>query len=321
MGMRITDTVSASVNYTVTSVDHTIKQIANSPTGVKKVLQLTTKIFKAIDLYYETNLSDRELTHAMKGTIDLIGFYSSYKDLIYWVNLFSKESLDQKALEDSISSSLCASHKKDSKQKKIARQVFEEVMKKEVFHSKGEVLRAIEISLTQHGYTAEKAQQIASHVIVQQKRRSPVELLYKACFTTTNLGGNLLNLQKMHVLDLSRFVSTIGTQSPVFMFVIKVGADAALGTIASAGLILSIGETSHKLIIQGMKHYSAANQKEKEEAYQELQRALIDLFADSVELAATALPLIYTLNPTTVLAFALVSKGTGLVCFLIKDGH
>lgn len=321
MGIRITDTISGSVNYTITSADHTIKKIANSPTGVKKILQLTTRIFKAIDLYYESNLSDREFTHAMKGTIDLIGFYGSYKDLIYWVNLFSKESVDHEALQGSIDSSLCASHKNDSKQKILAKQVFDEVMNKETFHSKGEIIQAIEISLTQHGYTPEKAHQIASHVIVQQKKRSSVELLYKACFTVTNLGGNLLNLQKMHVLDLTRFASTIGTQSPVFMLVIKVGADVALGTIASAGLILLIGQTSHKVVVDGMKYYSAAKGQEKEEAYKELCAGLIDLFADSTELAATALPLIYALNPPTILAFALVSKGTGLICFLIKDGH
>ena len=251
--MRIGDKILGSVNYSMTSVDDYIKKIANSPTGVKKILQLTTKIFQAIDLYYKSNLSDREFSHAMKGTIDLIGFYGSYKDLVYWVNLFSKESLDHEALKASIDSSLCASHKNDSKQKKIAQRVFEEVMQNETFHSKGEILQAIEISLIKNGYTPEKAHQIVSHVTVQQKNRSSVELLYKACFTATNLGGNILNLQKMHVLDLSRLASTIGTQSPVFMFVIKLGTDKVLGPIGIAGLILVIGKTSHQAIMDGMK--------------------------------------------------------------------
>lgn len=317
--MKLGDKICRSVNYGMTCIDHTIKEIITDPGGVKKVLQLATKIFKAIDLYYDTNLSDREFSHAMKGTLDLIGFYGSYKDLIYWMNLFSKKNLDQRALESSINSALCAPYKdNNAAQQELARRVFQKVMENETFHSKGDVLEAIEKSLIEEGYAKNQAKIIAGFVKVQQKKRSSVELVYTACFTVTNLGGNLLNLQKMQILDLTRFASTIGNQSPIFMFVVRIGSDMVLGTIATAGLVLVLGESANKVRIHGWEYYHADTEEKREEAYKELRKGLIHLAATSTDLAATALPLIFVMNPTTILAFALVSKGTGLICFLIK---
>lgn len=320
--MRLIDSISRTVNYGMTSVDHTIKKIATTPSAVKKVLQIAGKTFAAFDLYHTGIIQKREITHVMKGTTDLIEFYGSYKNLMYWVNLFSKESIDQEVLQKSIDSSLSASHLNTNdikKQKKLAKQIFIEVMAKETYHSKSEVLEAIKVSLTNHGYTPIKAKQVAERVIVKQKTDSPVKIFYMACFTVADLGSNILTLKKWNILDLSSLAATIGSQSRVFMFVAKVGADTVLGIVASAGLILVVGEASYRIIVNARKIYSTATPRDNtDQAYKELRSAFIDLVGGVTDLAATTAPLFFALNPPALIALALVSKGTGLVCFLIK---
>jgi hypothetical protein len=193
------------------------------------------------------------------------------------------------------------------------------VMAKEAYHSKGEVIEAIKVSLTNHGYTPKKAQVIAERVIVKQKADSPVKVFYMACFTIADLGGNILTLKKWNILDLSHLAAAIGSQSRIFMFVINLGTDTVLGVIGSAGLVLTVGEASYRAIIHARKLYSTAtNTQNQDKASKELRNALIDLVGGVTDLAATATPLIFALNPPTLIALALVSKGTGLVCFLVK---
>ena len=95
----------------MTHLDDAVKKIAGNPAAVKKALQFTTKTFEAIDLYYGSQIHSSEIAHTMKGTIDIIVFYGTYKNLIFWLNQFSKESIDQETLRKSIYVSLSASHK------------------------------------------------------------------------------------------------------------------------------------------------------------------------------------------------------------------
>ena len=318
--MRIVESISDSVNYGMTNVDHVVKKIVSNPSAVKKVLQIATKTFAAFDLYSTGKIQDREITHLMKGTIDLIGFYTSYKHIMYWMNLFSKESIDQEALKQSIENSLCGVNKQSkisASQKKLASKVFATVMVQEIYHSKTEVLNVIKLTLQKEGYSAEKAEQVAKRILVSQKSRPRIELFYMACFTVADIGSSILTLQKWHLLTLSKVAANIGSQSRIFLFVIDLGADMVLGSVASAGLILVIGELSHRAILHGMEYYSV-NGKEKEVAYQKLSKDLMEILTNALDLAATASPLIFTLSPPTLVALALISKGTGLVYYLAK---
>jgi hypothetical protein len=319
--VRLVDSISASVNYQVTTIDHSIKKIAGNPSAVKKVLQLANKIFEAMDLYYIGSGQKRDITEASKGTIDLIGFFGTYKNLMYWVNPFSKESLDQQALRKSIKSSLCASHrnKKEMKaQKFLAGDVFKEIMAGESYHSRGEILDALKASLVKRGYKEKKAKQIAERVIVQQKSRPIVQIAYSACFTVADLGGNLMTLKKWRILDLAPLAASIGSKSRVFMVVVNFGVDRVLGTVASAGLILVVGDAAYRSINQAIKLYYAADTEEEAAAYKELRNAILDLLASSVDLAATVAPLLFVLNPPVIVALAIVAKGTGVFCILIR---
>lgn len=320
--MRLVDSISCSVNHGMTGIDHAVKKIAASPSTAKDVLQLAVKAFAAFDLYHIGEIRDREMTHVMQGTTDFIEFYGSYKNLMYWVNLFSKESIDQKVLQESINSSLSALRpikRKNSTQKKLAKQIFIEVIAKEAYHSKNEVIEAVKASLIKHGYTSSEAEQVVEHVIIQQKSDSLVKVFYMACFTLADLGSNILTLKNWNILDFSHLATVIGSQSRVSMFVIDLGMDTVLGVIASAGLVLAIGEASYRAIVNTQKIYATTiSSKTTNKAHEELQDALIDLTSGVVDLAATAAPLFFTLNPPTLIALALVSKGTGVMFFLIR---
>lgn len=320
--MRLIDSIYRTVNYGMTRVGCAIERIATTPSAVKKALQVADKTFAAFDLYFKGKTCEREITQVMKGIVDFIGFYGSYKNLMYWANLFSKDSIDQKLLQESIDSSLSASHlnpNDELNQKALSKQVFDEVMAKESYYSNGEVIEAIKVSLEKHGYTSEKAKQVAERIIVRQKVDSPVKVFYMACFTVADLGGNILTLKKWNILDLSKLAAAIGSQSRAFRFTVDLRADKVLGIIGSTGIALALGEASYRAITHASKIYSAKTSlKEKDEAYKELRNAFLNILSGVIDLAATAAPLIYELNSSALVALALISKGTGLVCLLVK---
>lgn len=319
--MTITSIVSSPINYGMTVADQTIKKIATSPSAVKKVLGLTTKIYAAFDLSQVGHSQKREITKVMSDTMSLIGIYSSYKSVMYWVYLFSKESLDTAKLEDSLKSSLCASHidKDDiAKQEKIAERVFADVMLKKSYHSKGEVQQVLKASLELNGYSPLKAQQISELVIIQQKSRPLVELIATACDGIGDMADTLSTLKKWNILDLSGLVSSIGSQSPVFMFVMNAATSTALGTIACVGLVFAVGNDSYHVIMEGLKYSRSGDPKEKEGVSKKMRDSLLDLASHGTDLAAVAAPLLFALNPATLIAMSLVSKGTGLACILAR---
>lgn len=320
--MKLIDSIYGAVNYRVTQLASIVKKVGTSPSLSKKFLQVISKSFEAYDWHHIGYVKDRKITSVMKGATELIGFYGTFNNLMYWANLFSKESLDQGVLKESIESSLCSSHtdpRDIEKQKKIAQKVFEEVMAEEKYYSRGEVFDALKISLEKHGYRdPAKAEAIANRVIVQQKERPLTQRLYMVCFTIADLGGNILTLKKWNILDLSHIAASIGSQSPVFMFIVDLGAETVLGVVASAGLVLVVGEATYRTIIHGMKLYNATDPEERKKAYQEFRNAGLDLLAGGTDLVYVAAPLLFALNPPAIVALAIVAKGTGLVCALVR---
>ncbi len=139
-----------------------------------------------------------------------------------------------------------------------------------------------------------------------------------ACFTVAELGSSVLVLKKWDMISLAQVSATIGSQSRVLTFVVNLGANTVLSSIATAGLIVYVGETSYQAMIHGMQFYSAGEQRGKEQAYQELCHDLLNLIEGSTDLVALTAPLIFTLNPSVIVALALLSRGTGIVCFLIR---
>lgn len=159
--------------------------------------------------------------------------------------------------------------------------------------------------------------QPSEKAITQQKTRPMIQLIYKACFTIVDLGNNIVTLKKWNILDLSHFAARIGRRSPVAMFAVNLGISVCLKVVASAGLILVVGHAASRSIHYGIK-YSRSEGQMKKETYQELRNALLDLFSAGSDLAGTAAPLLFTLNPSLFVAISLFSKSTGLVCILVR---
>ena len=325
--MELVNSIFSFLNYETKKVTQKAHQIATNPSAVKKTFQIVGKLFATVDLSYGNEVLKRPITEAMKGTTDSIEFYGSFKNIMFWINPFSKESLDQTILLDSLKSSLSASHTDPieiKKQQKRAKGVFRDVMVEKDFNSKGEVLESIRGSLENHGYTSPKAQQIAERVFIQQKSRPALVVLSMVCFTVADLGSNLMTLKKWGILDLSKLAAQIGGQSRIFLFVFKLGAETVLGTVASVALIFAASDASYRIYVNTRKYYYAkanpilALPGEKEEAYKGLRNATLDLISSGVDLVSAATPLLFTLNPPVVVALAIIAKGTGLICILVR---
>ncbi len=323
--MQLVDSVSSSVNRGATTIVEAVNKIATNPSAGKKVLQISVKVFAAVDLYYGRGTQRRPITDAMKGTINLIEGYGSFKNMTFWVYLFSKSTIDEKALARSLKTSLtadCQNQKQLGNQEKLAQQVYQQVMSdKAVYHSKGEVRRAIKATLETKKYTSEQAQLIADQVIVRQKSRPVIQLLTSACFTISDLGGNLLTLKEWGIWDLSQLsavANRLGAQSPVFAVVVKVGAETSLRLFATAGLSFSFGHAAYRAITNASKWYQAAAAEDKNKARKELRNAMLDLFSSGTDLAATVTPLLFVVSPQTMIILAITAKTTGLICILIR---
>ena len=344
--------VTDIVNYSLVKIDHSVKKIAQDLGAVRKVLQFATSLFAAIDLAKTGEIQKHEITQVMKGAGDLIKLYGCYKNLMYWIRPFSKETLDQEALKQSIelifvdslnfseSQEVQGNQKSNAKAKvgtqnkktgkpikkmekanEKAEELFKEIMK-ETFYSKGKVLKIIQDKLQtkKYGsYNKEKAIEVSRLITIKQKERSPIELFYKACLTVADVGDNLLTLQKWKMLDVSALAASIGGQSRVFVFLKEVGVSKILGPIAIAGLVVSYGNTTVKIFILAKTYYSLSPGEDKKLIQKKLSAELISFISTTTDFAATIVPFVFIVNPPTVVALALISKGVGLVCFLAKD--
>jgi hypothetical protein len=308
--MDIIDSISSSISYGTSVGTQAIHKLATNPSATKKILQLITKIFAAKDLYDGRDIQDRPVTDAMKGSVDIIEFYGSFKDVMFWINPFSKESLDQEVLLESLKSSLGAD---------VGPVVFKNVMSKANFNSKQEVLKEIQVQTEVHTHSSKKAQEVAHKVILKQKERSITQVLSAVCFTVADIGSNVMCLKKwgLDLAPLASIAAQMGNQSRVFLFVINLGADTVLKGVASVGLAVTFGDASYRAVVNGYKYYHASA-KEKDQVYKELKNALLDIAASGTDLAALAIPLVFTLNPPAVVALALIAKGTGIIVILLR---
>lgn len=319
--MKVCDSFSDSIHYCIANIDDVVKKISGNPAAVKKTLQFAIKIFEAIDLYYGSHVHRSEIAVAMKETIDLIVFYGTYRNFLFWLNHFSKDSIDHKILYHSIRLALSASHTSKVEinlQHQLAEKVFMSVMAKENYYCKRDVLDVIEGILLNSGYSDENAKYIAGTINIQQKNRSPLQLIYSACFTITDLGSNILNLKKWNIVAISQLSISIGIESRIFIFVVDLTSNKIFGMIASAGLLALLSENSYKTVIQAMDYYSMTDNEEKEKAYKKLQISVLGVCAGALDVITITTPMMFTLNPAAIVTLGVVSKGVGLIYFLVR---
>lgn len=318
-----------SVNYVTTTVIKKIGEVATNPSAVKKVLQITTKSVAAFDLMtHEDGFQGGgsfggPATEAMKGTIQVIGFYSIYKDLVFWINPFSKETLDRKALLQSFSTAMANSAGNSaaevSQRAAVVQGVFDEVMRTDAFYSRDEVREALRNKLLDRHIEIVKVDEIVQGITIKQKERPLALIVASIFFTIVDVLDNAVTLDKWGILSLSKIAAELG-KFPVLGFVMKVGIDTAIGIFASAALLVTFGNATYRAYKNAKKIYqnTDADPAKMEKAYKKFRAAIIDMVSNFTDLIATSVPLIFSRNPAVLIAFALISKGTGLVCILIK---
>lgn len=355
--MGFIDSVSSTFNYHITSFNQTIeKKIAATPSAAKKCFQLVYKSFAVFDLLKFGRVVERPLINSLKSSKEVIDFYSSYKDIVYWINPFSKETLEQDALKKSIKDALCWS--KDAEefqfQEEIAKQVFNDVMSEKSLHSQGQVREAIRKSLKKHSTVKleKQIQIIVTQIQVNKKKSSFVQLFYKKEITQKkyeNLEGDKLiellvsriQIRKKKrsfvqilfmicftITDLWESIETLKKWKILDLSNLanKMGippqlfskADHIRGMIFCSGLVLFMGEKISQIGKLTSQIRKLANEEERSKKQSDLKIKLIDLLNATVELVAAATPLLYKTNPVHIHILSIIAKGTGLICFLSK---
>ncbi len=322
-------TLDRYINY----IKQNVEKIFTDPSISKKTLQFSGKLMTAYDLY-----TGKEhaliLRNHMKGTVNILEFYGSFKNVVFWMNPFSKKSMDQELLAKTLEIALLAHpYFQDQEGKelgqKVAKAVVIEVMDQKDFVDQQEVRDIIIESLQQYRFDEVDAARIAAAVKIQNQSRSPIELLSMVCFTIGDLADNILTLQKWGMVELSSLAAEMGQRSPILTIVIKVGAERVIGILAVSGLTLLFsdatfraGKAFYYVIVNRPKGINVPPDKDQEEnrskAVQELKGALFDMAKIGIDLGATAVPLFFTLNPAVALGLGIFSKGTGLICALAR---
>lgn len=322
------DSINYYINYSSTNTMQTVTKVATNPSATKKLLQITSKVIAALDLY-EGRSHCPELLKSAGGTIETIGFYGTAKNIIFWINPFSKDSMDQTALQQSLKNAVSLHRTPKADQptnEEFTKEIFAELMKQRNFLNRCEVITSLKDVLQNQDCDETSINNIANHVTVQQKSR-PISLIVSSiCFTTTDLVENILTLKKWGIIDLAGIGAQMGN-IPVFAsimdsraasFLADLGVGKTMGIIATVGLTASLGGASYRFVIFIIQYYNADEEKVKDEIYKEIRSAGLDLLSSGTDLAATALPLIFAINLPVMIGMTLVAKTTGLVIILIR---
>ncbi len=320
--MHFLDNSIRSINYTTTLISQTVNRVIYDHLAVKKALQVSSKIMEIYDWYKSKDYYEISIKN-LEGTIDLINFYITFRNIIYWIHPFSKESFDQQVFLGSIKNlldNLNLNINIDEKNKiNQVDQIFNEVIRQEAYYSKGEVRHTLKNSLIIHGFTPQVAEEIVKQVIIKQKKEPLIKSLIMVCYTLKDLGNNLITLKKWELFDLAKDVGCIGRKSRLITFLIHLGFNKVLGTIDCVGLILVLGEAGHRFVTAYCNRYEADRREEKERNVKQLKTAFYEILTSSVDLIYTAVPLLVPLRNPTIIFLAIFAKGTGLVCLLLKN--
>lgn len=314
---NLLSSINQSINKSIVFVDEKIDTASRNPNAVKKILQLSNKIYSAIDLYREGIIKSRKINIAAQSTIDIIIFYSTYKNVLFWINPFSKNSMDQKVLKDSLEISLNGVTHDKTQKKEIAERIFGAIMKSRSIYNTDDVVNIIGKEL-EKDVSKDKAHEIAKNIVIQNKSRGLPSIIAKAFFTLGDFGENLVTLKKWEVWDFSIIAASLGSQTLGFKIITKASSAQILGSLYSIGSSITLGHSAYKAVRLSLK-LKQSPKEDKKAIKKEIRNALLDLANASADLAATASPLLFALNPPVITALAIIAKGTGVICIFARS--
>ena len=257
-----------------------------------------------------------EFANNLKGTVELMDFHKTFKNIFFWLNLFSKEALDQNLLLESLRTSVNTYNLGNPNLRIDAKVIFDEAMNGGVYYRKKMVYEALKKSLSQHHCTFEQADEILKTVTVEQRQYLIIKKLSIFCFTLADIGGNLMTLNKWGFVNLANHVKQ--KDEKLYIKGVNLTVEAVIGIIASAGLALAVIDAAFRTYnaYVSLSHVNQAGEEKK--FYKELKSALLDIVSSGADLIYTVAPLVMKLEQRTTIILAIFAKGVGLICILLR---
>lgn len=345
--MGAVSNIRQDFNHYIIEGDKKVKKLVSTPAAIKKLFQTTMKAVALLDLARLGEVVQHKMTDAMDGSIKLIGFYYTYKNLMFWINPFTKESIDREKLKSSLQiffNTHFHIQMNEPDSKKIADEVIEKVMSKGEYQNRDQVLTELKIAIRFSTTLKEKMKnsssfntllsdddrmkyidstlkQIDTSLMITQVKRTTAEIIANLSFTIADFGDNLLTLSDWGVKSLSTLARSFGQRIPVYgSRIVKFGAKNLLGTIYSVGFIFILGNTTIQIRkkYNKLKYNTALSKNEKDELNKEIENLKLDRLTAGVDLIATLPMLLCTVNPGIALALGIIAKGTGFVCIFLR---
>jgi hypothetical protein len=301
------------------------KKVMTNPGSIKKACQLTYKSIALYNLVKETIVCVG-LVKGLKGVVDVIDFYGTYKNIVFWINPFSKQSIDRESLKRTLTNSMLENNSSKSAQETsdFVDAVVKRVFEKPSYRNANEVRTELTLALIQSGIDAAAATNIASreNVSIKQQSRPVTSLIIGFCFTVGDLMDNIVTLKKYGILDYTiltgKIAASVGNNSRVFTFFYELGAGTIIGTLNSIGLLFVVGSVTYKLIVTIRVYMDEGDQERKAELWKEIKATGGKLLVTTIDFAVCVAPLVFSINPGALIAMAIVSKGVGLIYAFVK---
>ena len=310
--MNRVETFYSTLNHGLYSFSQKIQHIATHPSTVKKILQIGIKLFAAIDCYHGMPTQSRGVTEAMKNNVDLIDFYVSFKNILFWIEPFSNQSLDRQQLIDSLG---VAFGENVSSQSTIetATEIVNQSLAQRDHYGPQEVRKSIQEVLQQKNIP--QAEQILEKLVISKKRCSFLQALQMVCLTIGSLGTNAKALHNWGVIGVPKQIAQAG----IVVLEAKARFANMLGVVGSVGLGSNLIRVSYRAFQIGSQSTKGDSFLAKVRADVEYQAALMTVLDVTLDFTVTTLPLFFAFSPPTLVTMGLIVKGIGLTRVLIYE--
>lgn len=353
----MTDPIN-QVNQGVVFLINKTTEIVNSPEKIKKTGSFVKSTIKALVYFDKDNRIPSEfqakipqLLNHLSWTGDVLDFFESVKNGIYWINPINQKSLKEKGGEfkvtlatvifttQIIDPTVGQAHV-NAQVEKISANLFGN---NRLYLTKGHLRHALEDQLRKLDYADKDIKIIIQATKIEQRERPVTETLIMMGFTGAGLGDNVLSLNKWGLIDLAKTASTIGTKVKTLSFLRTVAIvpvlDTVFGGIAGLSLTLVVCHKAKQLAevqskIRSKESELRSSTIEDEGKLENLEAEKLKLVAErtkliwslvfaSVQLTCLSISVAAfivgtTLNPSAVIILALVAKGTGFVSLFVK---
>lgn len=328
------------MNSIINSISAIIRSVASVGQVAAETIAKNTQIIEAITpialqiLGTVANTFKSPLLRKIAGTtvdtaFDILCVRALFQYIRYMRHSFSKETVDQDKLKMSIQDIVHKRLYRPGLAKEAlgdsvienTNMLFDKVMNesRSSFASMKQ-LNEIVRNVIKHNFDA-TLEVKESDIVVCKKERPKLEILSYACYALSTTGYLLVSVHKWNIVNLAKIAQSMGQASPIFMFVVNAGADTLIGIVTSAGIILALAKSTHRIVIHAKEYLeSGENEAKRQKTWEELKDDFVDIAVSTAGLLYTLAPLVFVVNPPLVIGLALLAKGTGLYATLRKSG-